>query len=128
MQTDISNRVPIPPLVDTLLKKCCYDCHSNNTYYPWYANVQPMGWILNRHIQKGKMELNFNAFGSYSTRRQQSKLKSIAGQVNDNVMPLASYILMHKNAKLSKEDKALITDWAIKSIETITTKNKTGNE
>ena len=107
-----------------LLVASCYDCHSNTTYYPWYANLQPVGWILNRHIQKGKIELNFSDFGSYSSRRQQSKLKSIASQVNDNTMPLPSYTWLHKKAKLSKEAKALISNWAMKSIETIATENK----
>lgn len=124
MPTDISKTVFIPPTVDTLLKTSCYDCHSNTTYYPWYANLQPVGWILNRHIQKGKIELNFNDFDSYSSRRQQSKLKSIASQVNDNTMPLPSYTWLHKKAKLSKEAKALISNWAMKSIETIATENK----
>ncbi|HQS04068.1 MAG: hypothetical protein B7Y15_12695 [Bacteroidetes bacterium 24-39-8] len=124
MPTDISNTLNIPPLVDTLLKTSCYDCHSNNTNYPWYANLQPLGWILNKHILKAKMELNFSDFGSYSSRRQRSKLKSIASQVNDNTMPLASYTWLHKNSKFSKEAKALINDWALKSIETIATGNK----
>jgi hypothetical protein len=124
MPTDISKTLIIPPLVDTLLKTSCYDCHSNNTNYPWYANLQPLGWILNKHILKAKMELNFSDFGSYSSRRQRSKLKSIASQVNDNTMPLASYTWLHKNSKFSKEAKALINDWALKSIETIATGNK----
>ena len=127
MLTDISKTQTIPPMIDTLLKTVCYDCHSNTTKYPWYANLQPVGWILNWHIQKGKMELNFSDFGAYSLRRQQSKLKSIASQVNNNAMPLTSYTWIHKNTKLSKESKALISDWAMKSIETIAAKKKIGN-
>jgi hypothetical protein len=123
MQMDISKAFLIPPLVDTLLKTSCYDCHSNNTEYPWYANLQPVGWILNRHIQGGKIELNFSNFGSYSIRRQQSKLKSIASQVNNGVMPPPSYTWMHKNAKLSKENKALIIDWANKAKDSIALRN-----
>lgn len=122
MLTDISKIVPVSPAVSALLKTSCYDCHSNNTYYPWYANVQPIGWILNGHIQKAKTDLNFSEFGSYTTRRQKSKLESIAGRVNDNSMPLASYTFIHKNARLSKENKALIIDWATKTNEAISTK------
>ena len=123
MQMDISKVFLIPPLVDTLLKTSCYDCHSNNTEYPWYANLQPVGWILNRHIQGGKIELNFSNFGSYSIRRQESKLKSIASQVNNGVMPPSSYTWMHKNAKLSKENTALIIDWANKAKDSIALRN-----
>lgn len=122
MPTDISRTVPVSSAVSALLKTGCYDCHSNNTNYPWYATVQPIGWIVNGHIQKGKAELNFSEFGSYTIRRQKSKLKSIANQVNDNSMPLASYTFIHKNAKLSKEDKALIIDWATQTNEAISTK------
>ncbi len=121
LPTDISKTVPVPPAVDSLLRMACYDCHSNNTDYPWYANLQPVGWLLNGHIRKGKAELNFSEFGSYTMRRQQSKLKSIADQLKDNVMPLASYTWMHKKARLSPGEKMLIIDWATKAKETINT-------
>lgn len=112
-ETDISKTVFIPGNVKSLLQTACNDCHSNNTNYPWYANIQPMGWLLANHIKDGKAELNLNEFGSYSQRRQQSKLKSIASQVKDDEMPLASYAFLHKNARLTKEQKALIIDWAL---------------
>ena len=122
LPTDILRTVPVSPAVSALLKIGCYDCHSNNTNYPWFAMVQPIGWILNGHIQKGKAELNFSEFGSYTVRRQKSKLESIASQVNDNSMPLTSYTFIHKNAKLSTEDKALLIDWATQTNEAISTK------
>ncbi|MCK9403995.1 MAG: heme-binding domain-containing protein [Chitinophagaceae bacterium] len=123
LPTEIASIAPIPVNVLALLKSACYDCHSNNTYYPWYANVQPIGWILNNHIQTGKKELNFSDFGSYSLRRQQSKLKSIASQITDGAMPLISYTLLHKNAQLTKDDKALILNWIQQSIDSVFTRN-----
>lgn len=119
LTTDISKVIPVSAEVDALLKTACFDCHSNNTNYPWYAYVQPLGWILNNHIKKGKTELNFSEFGSYTIRRQQSKLKSITDQLNDNVMPLASYTWIHKKARLSTDEKMLIINWATKARETI---------
>lgn len=119
MPADISKLVSVPQQVDALLKAACYDCHSNNTRYPWYTYIQPAGWILNSHIKKGKAELNFNEFGSYTIRRQKSKFRSIASQVSDDAMPLASYKWLHKKARLSKEEKALIIDWATKANEII---------
>ena len=109
--SDISRTINIPDSVKTLLKHACYDCHSNYTDYPWYAYVQPLGWILSDHIQKGKKELNFSEFGSYTHRKQLSKLKATAGQVNENKMPLSSYKWMHSNARLTKDEKALIIKW-----------------
>ena len=117
--TDISRTISIPGNINALLQTACYDCHSNNTNYPWYSNIQPMGWLLANHIKEGKAELNFNEFGSYSERRQQSKLKSIAGQVKENEMPLASYTMLHKNARLTKHQKALIIDWALQAKDSL---------
>lgn len=121
LPTDISKTVVVSAPVDAILKTACYDCHSNNTNYPWYASVQPFGWILNGHIRKGKAELNFSEFGSYPVRRKQSKLKSIASQVNDNEMPLGSYTWMHKKARLSLEEKKMVIEWASKAMEKIGT-------
>lgn len=102
----------IPDTVLRIFKAACYDCHSNNTRYPWYSNIQPVAWYLNRHVIHGKDELNFDEFGSYSRRRRQSKLKSIASQVKDGEMPLSSYKLMHKAARLSSTEKEMIIQWA----------------
>lgn len=100
-----------PENISALLQESCYDCHSNNTQYPWYNKVQPVAWFLEDHIDEGKAELNFNEWDTYSNRRKKSKLKSITSQINDNEMPLASYTLFHKDAKLSKSEKALIIDY-----------------
>lgn len=101
----------VPDSVNQILRVVCYDCHSNHTSYPWYTNIQPIGWILAGHIKRGKSNLNFGEFNGYSTRRQISKLKAIANQIEDNEMPLKSYKLLHKNAKLSVEEKNLIVTW-----------------
>lgn len=94
-----------------ILRNSCYDCHSNNTNYPWYSQIQPSGWWLASHIKKGKEELNFNEFGSYSFRRQQSKLKAISNTIKDGTMPISSYTMIHKNARLSKAEQDLILNW-----------------
>lgn len=112
MPTDISKSVNVPEDVLAVFKTACYDCHSNNTRYPWYVNIQPVGWMLAHHVKEGKEELNFSEFGSYSARRQISKLKSIENSISDGSMPLGSYTIIHRNAQLTKEEKALIINWA----------------
>lgn len=119
----VTKQFNVPSNVQGLLRTACSDCHSNNTRYPWYANIQPMGWLLADHIKEGKAALNFDEFGSYSKRRQLSKLKSIAGSVKDGSMPITSYTWMHPNAKLSAENKALIIDWATRTRDSLQTKN-----
>ncbi len=112
LQTDITKMVEVPKNVQATLKTACYDCHSNNTEYPWYSKIQPGGWWMASHIKKGKEELNFSEFGSYSKRRQQSKLKSIINSIEDGTMPIPSYTLIHKNAILSDGDKTNLKKWA----------------
>lgn len=120
--TDISKIVSIPDSVNAILINACYDCHSNNTIYPWYSNIQPMGWLMANHIKQGKEALNFSEFGSYSQRRQLSKLNGIANSIKDDIMPLSSYKLMHKNARLSTNEKTLFINWAKKSKDSIAAK------
>ena len=110
--TDISKIYSLPQSVQATLKTACYDCHSNNTNYPWYTNIQPVGWMMARHIKEGKEELNLSEFGSYSERRQLSKLRSIENSIKDGSMPISSYTIIHKNARLTKEEKAQLIDWA----------------
>lgn len=101
----------VPRQVTGILERSCYDCHSNTTNYPWYSYVQPVGWWLEGHISEGKEELNFSTFGSYSKRRQASKLESIAGQVKAGSMPPESYALVHRDARLTKEEVQVLTQW-----------------
>ena len=119
LATEISKAVSVPDSVQMILKRACYDCHSNNTIYPFYAYIQPIGWLLNSHIKEGKSQLNFSDFGSLSKRRQASKLKSIANQIKDESMPLPAYIVLHKNASLRKTDKDLIINWVNNTKDTL---------
>lgn len=120
---DISKIVTTSDSVQMLLKKTCYDCHSNNTDYPWYSKIQPVGWLLANHIRKGKNELNYSEFGNYSLRRQLSKLDGIINSISDNIMPLPSYKLMHKNANLSINEKYLLIKWAQKARDSLSIEN-----
>jgi len=98
----------------SLFKTSCYDCHSNKTTYPWYSKIQPIRFIMDKHIKNGKKELNFNEFVNYSSRRQKSKLKSILSQLNDYKMPLKSYELIHKDARLTEDERKLMIEWVSK--------------
>jgi hypothetical protein len=102
----------VPAAVQKILRRSCYDCHSNNTAYPWYGSVQPVAWWLNQHVSEGKAELNFSAFADYDTKRAVRKLQAVADEVLDRHMPLKSYLWMHREAKLTDADVALLTQWA----------------
>ena len=107
-KTDFMLVNDVPNDIKNKLQVSCYDCHSNNTIYPWYNKVQPVAWFLEDHIKEGKAELNFNEWDDYSNRRKNSKLKSIINQIVNGEMPLWSYTLIHKNALLSTGEKELI--------------------
>lgn len=117
---DISTAVSFPDSVSQLLRSACYDCHSNRTQYPWYADVQPLGWILAHHIKEGKTELNFQEFAAYSRRKQEGKLKSIANQVQNGKMPLDSYKWLHPLARLSPAQVQIIAFWANSIADSLT--------
>ena len=111
LPTHFTKLYKVPEPIENSLKTSCYDCHSNNTNYLWYDKIQPMAWIVEDHIIEGKKELNFSEFGSYSIRRQKSKLKSIINQIKEDEMPLSSYLLFHRNAKLSEGEKTQMVAW-----------------
>ncbi|WP_452600746.1 heme-binding domain-containing protein [Pontimicrobium sp. MEBiC06410] len=101
----------VPEPIQKRLRVSCYDCHSNNTKYPWYNKIQPIAWFLEDHIEEGKAELNFNEWDSLSNRRKVSKLRSIIKQIESGEMPLDSYTLIHKEAMFSESEKEEIISW-----------------
>lgn len=115
----ISKSYAIPDDVNTILKKACYDCHSNNTRYPWYASIQPVAWWLAKHVSNGKKELNLSEFASYNLRRQYRKMEEVKDEVKEGKMPLDSYTWTHKDARLTDEEKNKIIGWANAIMDTL---------
>jgi hypothetical protein len=109
---DITAKVAVPADVQRVFAKACYDCHSDHTRYPWYAEVQPVAWWLSSHIHDGKQHLNFSEFGAYNPKTADRKLKQIGREVNDGSMPLKSYTWIHRDAILTAAEIKLISDWA----------------
>lgn len=103
---------PVPGDVRAILAKACNDCHSNNTRYPWYCYTQPVDWWTNHHVVEGKKHLNFDEFINRPLRYQYKKLEEVAEMVKEGEMPLKSYTWIHKDAKLTPEEKSKLVDWA----------------
>ncbi len=104
----------LPPAVEGMLRSSCYDCHSNNTIYPWYYNIQPLAWWLDDHVKEGKRELNFSEFAGYNLAKQYHKLEEVEELVTEGEMPLKSYTITHGDARLNGQQKLVITNWAKK--------------
>ena len=109
---DIAALYPVPDSVMNILKVSCYDCHSNHTIYPWYSNVQPVGWWLQKHVNDGKRHANYAEFGSYNVKRQAHVLGETVEQLKRSDMPLTSYLWIHKDSRLTDGQRQTLVLWA----------------
>ena len=100
-----------PEPIAKLIRNSCYDCHSNETKYPFYSNLQPVAWLLKNHIDEGRKELNFSTFATYEPKRQAHKLEEATEYVEQKNMPLESYTLGHSDAKLSDEQRKQLVNY-----------------
>ena len=97
--------------VSRILVTSCYDCHSNNTNYPWYSEITPVNFFLDNHVKDGKRHLNFSEWAKLSAEKKAHKVEEIGEEVENNKMPLDSYVWLHKEAKLTEAQKQLLLDW-----------------
>jgi hypothetical protein len=100
-----------PEEVESLLRPACYDCHSNQTNYPWYSSVQPIGLMLQNHINDGIDELNLSEFGQLSSRKRRMKIKSMVKEIEKGTMPLKSYKVLHPRLTFNEDEKMTIIDF-----------------
>lgn len=114
LKTHILKVEQIPENIEKILESSCFDCHSNKTTYLWYDKVSPASWLVNKHIIEGKKELNFSEWGELDAYDKFGILKDILNEVEKKNMPLRSYTMMHKNAKLTDEKQKVLMDWCEK--------------
>lgn len=107
---DKNLEIKVDDKVMSILKRACYDCHSNEIKYPWYSTVAPFSWVIDDHIKEGRKALNFSIWEKYTTEEKRDHLKDIHRTVY-SPMPLQSYIWLHKEADLTKEERTFIRDW-----------------
>jgi hypothetical protein len=102
-----------PPAIDATLRRACYDCHSNETRWPWYSRVAPFSWITAHDVELGRMEVNFSEWGEYYPRTRKRKLEWMQRALQEKVMPPRSYMLMHPDARLSEDNRARLQRWIV---------------
>ncbi len=101
-----------PPIeIKAILEQACYDCHSHKTNYPWYSNVQPVGWWLVDHVDDGRGHLNFSTWAEYDAEKQAHKVSECMEEVEEGEMPLNSYTWAHGEAKLTSEQREQLVTW-----------------
>jgi hypothetical protein len=100
-----------PKEVQAILDRSCFDCHSSHTTFPWYSDIAPISWFTKYHVKEGREHLNFSTWNSYSDEKKLKYLEKLPKAIKSK-MPLKSYLIMHKEAVLSDEDRKVISDWA----------------
>ncbi len=103
--------IEAPENIQAILKRSCFDCHSNHTTFPWYSSIAPVSWFTKYHVKEGREHMNFSTWASYDDEKKLKFLQKIPKAIKSK-MPLPSYLLIHKEAKLSDADKEAITKWA----------------
>lgn len=101
-----------PPEVHTILQRSCYDCHSNETHWPWYSRIAPVSFLISRDVSEGRRELNLSTWSRYDARRKARKLREIGEQVEKGKMPQWYYVILHPDARLSAADRQLLLEWS----------------
>lgn len=125
---DFTQIKKMPESTAKLLRNACYDCHSNETKYPWYTNIQPVAWLVKEHIDDGRKHINFSTFATYSPEKQVRKIEESIEEIEKGGMPLESYLLVHSEAKLSDGQKQELLNFLKQSIGKTSDTNTNGNE
>jgi hypothetical protein len=102
----------MPGEVQSILRRACYDCHSNETQWPWYSHVAPASWFVVRHVRQGRGDLNFSEWPVFDPEFEEYAFKDIEEQIEKEEMPLRSYTWLHTDAKLSEDDRETLIRWA----------------
>jgi hypothetical protein len=98
--------------VIAMLRESCFDCHSNETVWPWYSNVAPMSWLVARDVAEAREHFNFSEWGDYSAGDKAHLAEEAVEEVEEGKMPLPNYLRLHPKAKLTPDDFALLEAWA----------------
>jgi len=108
----VKAEIDAPTEVKSIFQRACYDCHSNQTKWPWYANIAPVSWLIVDDVDNGREQFNFTDWENLS-KKDKAKLKEkIWEEIVNDEMPLWQYKLLHPEAKLTQKDKSLIRGWA----------------
>jgi hypothetical protein len=102
--------------VKPVLQRACYNCHSNETVWPWYSGVAPASWLVGTDVKEGRSHLNFSEWGMYDGGTRSHKLRGITEKVQGGDMPPWYYRLVHRDSRLSEAERNQILAWAAETI------------
>jgi hypothetical protein len=108
----VTGEIQVPPQVHAVMKRACYDCHSNETVWPWYSNVAPVSWLLYRDVTGGRRAMNLTEWQQMPVTKQNRRRKGVWEEVQGGDMPPWFYIPLHPPSKLTDADKAILKAWS----------------
>jgi hypothetical protein len=103
------------PDVKSVLRRVCYNCHSNETVWPWYSGLAPVSWLVGNDVKEGRKHLNFSEWGNYDSGTQFHKLRGIEEELQAGEMPPWYYSLAHRDSRLNASEQSLIVSWTAKA-------------
>jgi hypothetical protein len=109
----VETEVPATAEVRAVLRRACYDCHSNETVWPWYSRIAPVSWLVARDVHEGRDELNFSTWNRLTTKKQIKALHESWETVEEGEMPLWFYLPTHPEARLSSQDRSVLRAWSL---------------
>jgi len=107
----ITKVMNVPSNVESILKRSCYDCHSDHTVWPWYSNVAPVSWLVSDDVVKGRKKMNFSQWSKIPASKREARLNEICEEIKSDEMPMPPYLIMHSDAKLTQADKDILCQW-----------------
>jgi hypothetical protein len=108
----VTEEVAAPAEVRAVLERACWDCHSNQTRWPWYAHLAPVSWLVAHDVDEGRDELNFSTWDAYPAKKRAKKLEELIEVIEEDEMPLWYYVLLHPDARLAPPDRERLIGWA----------------
>jgi hypothetical protein len=109
----------VPAGLASILRRSCFDCHSNETQWPWYSEVVPMSWGVANHVREGRAAMNFSEWAAYPARKRTELLEKLCDEVRKGQMPLATYLWLHRDARLSEAEWKAVCDWSMDEADRI---------
>jgi hypothetical protein len=115
----ITARLPVTTEAVAVMNRACRDCHSNETTWPWYSNVAPVSWLVIDHVKSGRRHFNYSDWAGYAPDKARKLLHDICEETRDGSMPIGSYTLVHRDARLSDADVQALCNWT-ESVDSLT--------
>jgi hypothetical protein len=116
----VQGHLQVPTEIASILRRSCYDCHSNETHWPWYSAIAPASWLVTNDVEEGRKHMNFSEWGTYKTGKVLRLLEAMCEEASASGMPLRQYVLLHPGAGLSEVEIKALCDWSTAEAQRLT--------